>query len=414
MRTGHAGDIATTPNSLQARIGARFLSAGWLIPAFFPLALTIGRGAFNSLLALYVVWAALAAPSLRVRGQRTFLWLLAALLASYLPGLLLAQDPARAAKLWCMVLAYTSIAPITLAVLERRPGQLDDLLRMLGIGGLAALLTSYIDWGVLLLRPEPLVPRLDLRAVDLAFCLPFLAAWLWAALANKAKIPQVVAVFGACAMVAIFIVASEERGSLIGLLTAITALGLLRLRLGLVRAAVLAAAMLGLALALNGDALLRGLDRDGGLFAVLDDFSSLRLTLWSQALAHPPEVPLIGVGMGNAQFYPAVVDLGEISVRHLHNLWLDAWYETGWIGLTMLVTTLAYVLIRVARCWPLFAPAARQQAALFAAAALAVLAQTQFSISYASREFGLYVFLCSAVLLHLCRTTGSDTHGTSN
>lgn len=412
MTAGPAGDIAATMN-LQSRMGARFLSAGWLIPAFFPLALTIGRGAFNSLLALYVVWALLASPCLRVRGERVFLCLLAALLASYLPGFLLAQDPARAAKLWGMVLAYTSIAPITLAVLERHPERLDDLLRMLGIGGLAALVASYIDWSVLLLRPEPLVPRLDLRAVDLAFCLPFMAAWIWAALATRPRVQRLAAA-AATALVAIFVVASEERGSLIGLLTAITVLGLLRLRLGLVRAVVVAVMLLALALALNGDALLRGLDREGGLFAVLDDFSSLRLTLWSQALAHPPEVPLIGVGMGNAQFYPEVVDLGEIRVRHLHNLWLDAWYETGWIGLTMLVTTLAYVFVRAARGWSNLAPTTQQRAALFAAAALAVLAQTQFSISYASREFGLYVFLCSAVLLHLCRTTGPVRHGASH
>lgn len=413
MTAGPAGDIAATTN-LQARIGARFLSAGWLIPALFPLSLALGRGAFNSLLALYVVWALLSVPCLRVRGQRTFLWLLVALLASYLPGLLLAQDPARAAKLWGMVLAYTSIAPITLAVLERHPERLDDLVRALGIGGLAALTVSYIEWGVLLLRPEPLVPRLDLRAVDLAFCLPFLAAWLWATLATKARAQRSAAVLGACALVAIYVVASEERGSLIGLMTVVAVLGLLRLRLGLGRVVLLAVALLALALTLNGDALLRGLGREGGLFAVLDTFSSLRLTLWSQALSNPPEVPLIGVGMGNAQYYPAVVDLGEIRVRHLHNLWLDAWYETGWIGLTMLITTLAFVLVSVMRSWAAFSPRTRRVAALFAAAGLAVLAQTQFSISYASREFGLYVFLCSAVLLHLCRTTGSDTPGTSH
>lgn len=411
MSAQHANGMPES-TGLHARIVERFLAAGWLLPAFFPLAMTLGRGAINSLLALYVVWALLALPGLRVRGQRVFLWLLAALLASYLPGFALAQDPARAAKLWGLVLAYTSIAPITLAVLERHPERLDDLLRMLGIGGLAALTASYVDWGLLLLRPQPLVPRLDLRAVDLAFCLPFLAAWLWAALETRPRAQRVAAAVGATALVAVFIVASEERGALIGLLTAVATMGLLRLRLGLTRVALLAITLLGFALALNGDALLRGLRNDGALFAVLDDFSSLRLTLWSQALANPPEVQWIGVGMGNTQFYPAVVDLGEIRVRHLHNLWLDAWYETGWVGLTMLVTTLAYVFVQVARHWTRLSPATRRHASLFATAALAVLAQTQFSISYASREFGLYVFLCAAVLLHLCRAGAPGARGT--
>lgn len=386
--------------ALRAAATRRFTTAGWLMPAYFPLALIIGRGVFNSALALYIVWALIAAPALRQNGQRSFLILLLGLLAGYLASVTVALDPARTLKLWATVVVYLSIAPITLAMLAMHPEKLANLQRALGLGALMALVVAYLDLAIVRMSTDHFIPRLDLRAVDLAFCLPFLLAWLWQSLEGASRIAGVgTALF---ALVG-FVVLSDERGSLMGVLMACTVMGLLVLRLKAWQVLAFVGALIGFALMTNGDALLRGLSGGDELFGQLDALSSSRLTLWSQALANPPANLLVGVGMGNAQYYPAVMNLGEITVRHLHNLWLDAWYETGMLGLGLLLSLIVFVFARTAANWRRMTHDQQASAGLFLTAALAVIAQTQFSISYASREFGLYVFLCFAVLLHIAR-----------
>lgn len=388
--------------TLRAAATQRFTHSGWLMPAYFPLALIVGRGVFNSALALYILWALIAAPALRQNGQRTFLMLLLGLLAGYLASVTVALDPARTLKLWATVVLYLSIAPITLSMLAMHPDKLAHLQRALGIGAVMALVVAYIDLAVIRLTSEHFIPRLDLRAVDLAFCLPFMLAWLWRALDGAWRLVGV-----GIALLALvgFVVLSDERGSLMGVLTACTLMGLLVLRLKAWQVLVVMGGLLGFAFMANGDALLRGLSGGNELFGQLDALSSSRLTLWSQALSNPPANLLFGVGMGNAQYYPGVMNLGEITVRHLHNLWLDAWYETGLLGLGLLISLIAFVFARTATTWRRMTHEQQASAGLFLTAALAVIAQTQFSISYASREFGLYVFLCFSVLLHLARQT---------
>jgi teichuronic acid biosynthesis protein TuaE len=163
-----------------------------------------------------------------------------------------------------------------------------------------------------------------------------------------------------------------------------------------------------LAVALNGEALLRNLSKGEDRFSQLDAFSSGRLTLWTQAILNPPDNWLIGAGMGNARHHMEAVSIHGNLVKHLHNIWLDAWYETGALGLAMLVGLLLYVFSTTARHWKAITGQDRLGAALFLTGALTILAETQFSISYASREFGIYAFTCFAALLHLARRAASS------
>lgn len=391
--------------SLRAAGTERFLAVGWLIPAFFPLALIFGRGLLNSALLLYIAWALVAAPRLRQHGNTTFLVLLVALLASYLASIMAALDPVRTIKIWAMVVAYMSIAPITLAMLATHPDKLRELERALGIGALLALVVAYVDLVIVRLTTEHFIARLHVRAVDLPFCIPFLLAWLWQGWRGAARIAAIGLALGSLIS---FVVLSDERSPMMGALTACTVMGLLVLRLKSWQVLAAITVMVGLAFLINSDALLRGFSNGDELFMRLDSLSSMRLRLWAQTLANPPENALIGVGMGNAQYYLAVVHLGEITVRGLHNLWLDAWFETGALGLGMLIVMIVYVLARTARSWRLMNREQQASAGLFLTAALAVMMQSQFSITYSSREFGLYVFMCFAVLMHLVRQTSES------
>ncbi len=395
--------IERASDTVINKIQSSFINFGWLMPAFFPLAMIGGRGLFNSAFYFYVLWALLTAPLLRHKCSRSFTVAVGLLLAAYLPSIIFAVDPARTLKIWITVLLFSSVAPITLVVLSLHPEKLDDLMRALGLAALAAVAACYADLAGLGLFADSFVPRLDLRAVDLPFYLPFLLAWLGSTLRPNWKRP---AIAGALIALSAFVVISDERGSLIGLVAALLVMGALVFDLSPARLIAAVLACIAFALLLNGDGILRGLSGEGDWLTRLDAFSSWRITLWSQALENPPTNIWFGVGMGNTEHYPDVITIKGHVVRHLHNLWLDAWYETGLLGLTALVGLILTGFARIARAWRELDTKSRQIAGLVLTAAIALIAQAQFSISYASREFNIYFLLCLALLFHLEARSG--------
>lgn len=395
-----------------ARARPAFLRYGWLLPALFPLALIAGRGAFHSLFYLYIFWALLASPGLPApRTARRTLALLLLPLLCYLPGVLMAADLARALELWSTAMLYTCVAAITACLLAQSPERLEQWLKAMALGALLALLAAWLRLGKHLALNPDFVPRLDLRSVDLAFCLPLLLVGLGAHWAGPWRwLNQRWLVFGAMLALSLYVIVADERSVMVA--TGMAWFGLcvmvfrpqwmrrgLRLLAGCVALALCALLLIGLS--------------SEALFAGLDATSSLRLSLWRQALTHPPADLLFGVGMGNVQHASAVV-LEHQSVRHLHNIWLDAWFDTGFVGLLGLLAMLTGFFALTARAWPALSVAQRRLAGLLLSAALAVLAQSQFSISYASREFGMYALTSLAVLMHVIGQSRADLNPNTN
>ena len=399
--------MVVTRQTLSARLAAlrsAFLRLGWLAPALFPVANIGGRGLFNTLFFGYILWALLALSHLRrkdlIEGGKH----LAMLGCAYAPSIFIAEDAARAIKIWATVLLYMSTGAITYAVLRDDPKKITPLLRALAIGALAALTACYLDLFKTALTSENLVPRLDLRTVDLVIFAPFLVGYSISTPHTARTLTKALAAYALTAGMVIF---ADERTTLVSFLAASVTLCLLVTRISALRVLASGLALLALALVLNGDALLRGLELGDDLFQRLDQFSSGRLTLWHQAIQHPPANPWFGVGMGNTQGYHEVVSIGSLeghTVRHLHNLWLDAWYETGLVGVGTLALVLIMSLVRSIEAWRTLPQTQRLQAGLLLSATCAVLVQTQFSISHASREFNIYAMLFLAVLAHLGNT----------
>ncbi len=135
-----------------------------------------------------------------------------------------------------------------------------------------------------------------------------------------------------------------------------------------------------------------------GVFAVLDQLSSRRLTIWARALEDPPPHAFTGVGLGNRKNLGTLDDIpGGWRIEALHNVLLDAWYETGLLGLVALV---AFLTAGVARLWWVSRRAEGEErlwlAACFAGV-LAILAAAQLGISLTSRQFSIYLFVLLAV-----------------
>ena len=121
----------------------------------------------------------------------------------------------------------------------------------------------------------------------------------------------------------------------------------------------------------------------------------------------PPENPWLGVGFGNLASRAEVLrigdlaGIGEVTVRHLHNFILDAWFETGILGLSTFLAMLGVVLGRVLLTWPGLDQEHRRIAAAALAGVAALLTAGLLSFSYTSKQFALYLYLLLAVLLAL-------------
>ena len=156
-----------------------------------------------------------------------------------------------------------------------------------------------------------------------------------------------------------------------------------------------------------GQRFFRGVSAIGFDFATVDRFTNGRATIWWQALSSPPENPWLGVGMGNLVSRVEILriddlaGIGEVTVRHLHNFILDAWYETGILGLSAFLAMLGVVLARVLRTWPGPDQEHRRIAAAALAGVVALLTAGLLSFSYTSKQFALYLYLLLAILLAL-------------
>lgn len=378
----------------------RFYQIGWLVPTILPLTMIGGRGLFHTVFYLYILWALLSARRLRLDNLKPFLTLYLCMLGAYALSIPFAIDPALALKLWGTLILYTTSALITLSIIQNDRGKLQRLLSAFGVAGLIALALSYAGLIRIMLTQETFVPRLQMESVHLVIYLPFMLAWFWSRL--RPGVNRTAGILFVLALVAGYIVLSEERASFISLICAVACFFMLVARVNARRAILLTCGAALVALTLNGQGLLRGLASGDDLFSRLDSLSSYRLSLWTQALEHPPEHPLVGVGMGNVRHYDAVMQLpGDNKVKHLHNIWMDAWYDTGLAGLSLLVAIIAYVLSGTVTAWRKMSTDTRRQAAILLTAGLTLLTQAQFIISYASREIGIYFFICLALLAYL-------------
>ncbi len=390
------------PANRLVRLEQAFFDWGWLLPVLLPLAQAGGRAALHIIAAAYVLWGIIALCRRGFEGERTALWLYGLLLGAYAISIPYAQDSPRAADKW-LTFAYQSAAfPLTLAVFQRQgPAAAERLGRMLRFGALVLLPVLYgrMLW---LALGDDWRPAQQLKEDNLVWLLPFLLA---APLSSGGR--RGWWTVGVLATVLIYIEISGGRAALFGALLGLVVYGVIGWRWRPVRILALVAALLTLVMATDADHFIRSAHREASLNTALDTFTSLRTVLWRQALSHPPERTLTGVGMGNLRYHDAVAVVGEQRFGHLHNFILDAWYETGLLGLAALLAFLAYPWLRLARAWPRLEPPARQRLAPFIAATVALAATAMLSFSYASPQFALYLSILMAALLGMARTTPS-------
>lgn len=398
---------------LHDRLREAFFRWGWLTPAALPLTQLGGRGLFNTLVSFYALWGLL---SIWKRWDRLdplvilpYLGLLGVFLLT-IPGTV---DPVGGLRAWIGFAFQSSALLLTLAALREAPGHADRLLNgmaLLGaltLGGLYVLLLYYL----LGASGQAFDPVLQLREDNLPFLLPFLLGWLWR---HGPLGWRYGAMMGVTALVLAYVVIAEGRAALLGLIVGLAVFGGLTLEWRMRRIAGLVALILAAGVAVNiGPFCKAELDPA----RPLDAFTAGRTALWRQALANPPARPWLGVGMGQGAYVGDVLRFelgGDIhQVKHLHNFLLDAWYETGLLGLSALIMLISVILIRLARVWRRLPMVDRQRAGVWLAATGALMTAGLLSFSYTSRQLACYLFFCLGSLSGFGRSVkpraGRDT-----
>lgn len=383
---------------------SHFFRWGWLLPAFLPLASVAGRGAFNIVSGVYFLWA-LASVSL-APGKRSAIWQQRWFLASYslmllVWGLSLTQstDPQTGGYQLLRYLQYSLTGPFTVVALLQAPSQLPRLVRAMAWASLLLILVLYLQLPYFLLAVE-FIPTQQLHEDNLPWLLPCLLVAISSRAHGRWLLPCAIVAF------AVYIGLSQGRAALLAMMAALAVFSILALHLRKRHwlAAGVAVAALGI---IFGQRFFRGVSNIAFDFATMDRFTNGRATIWWQALSSPPENPWFGVGFGNLASRVEVLriddlaGIGEVTVRHLHNFVLDAWFETGVLGLSTFLVMLGVVFARVHRTWPGLDQEHRRIAAAALAGIAALLTAGLLSFSYTSKQFALYLYLLLAVLLAL-------------
>jgi O-antigen ligase len=316
-----------------------------------------------------------------------------ALLGAFLLTIPGSIDPAGGLRTWLGFALQSCALLLTLAALQESPAAPDRLLNAMALFGALTLGGLYLilPWQMLGGSGEPFDPDQQLREDNLPFLLPFLVIWLWRRNSSPWRYG---AMAGVTLLVLAYVVLAEGRAALLGLIVGLTVFGGLTLQWRMRWIAGLAALALALGIAVHPEPFQKaGLDPEHPL----DAFTAGRTALWRQALANPPEQPWLGVGIGNGEYAEAVLrfTLGGHThqVRHLHNFLLEVWYETGRLGLGLLIALLGMITLRLTRSWRRLPAHDRQSAGVWLAAASALLAAGLFSFSYTSRQLACYLFV---------------------
>jgi len=384
-------------SSAQAGVAGVFLREYsflyWLLiaPAIALLFYQIARGLGNSWYVLY--WVSAVALIIR---QRNFefpaapLIFYAALLAWGTLSAALSVDPNAAYGKWAKYALLGSSYFITWWLVRRIPEfSLERALKMVGMVGLASFAFYAVEFLVLSRAPD-FQPEIQVHGLVPACLSPFTLYLLRQTFTGHRGLALTV---GYLSSLILLLVSSDSLTEVFALAAALVAVSfyilpkgrLLRLLLGSLALLLLA---LILAFDTTGSVLSRAYHSDENWFEVLNQLSSYRTYIWHRAITIPPPNQWLGVGPSNVSLYPPVVVEGIVTVRHLHNLFLDCWYEIGVVGLTL------YILFYAAQIHamkPGMANRSTLQRGVMYAAVAGVFVASMLEQSYVSVHVAMFV-----------------------
>ena len=388
-----------------------YWSWGWLLPAWLPLMQTIGRGAFNVVGVIALLWAAIGLYGCKVTLDRKLLVLYGVLLITFLLSLTVAIDKLTAWHQWLEYALYTLFALIILASIQSVADGVHRFMHALGWSGLI-MITMLGVWLLFQVWQPGFSPEKSMREDNLPLLTPFV---LYALQYDFRLRHWRRAALGVLAAIFLYVIASHGRAALVGLCVALLVYSKMVLKVRLRYTGGAAILAIAAAVFLHGGVFHQGAEKSLSLTESIDRLSTYRTLMWRHALANPPANIWLGVGMGNVDLHPELLTATlpngvPIEVgKHLHNFLFDCWYSTGTLGLGSLLLWLGFLLWRGMRNWFKASGELRAVSGTLMAASIAIIANASLSYSYGSKQFSLYLFMFLAVAAFLKHTPNNTT-----
>ena len=371
------------------RVRDSFFQVGWMLPMFVPASVTMGRALANVLFFTYFLWALLAMRPRDFPIRPKLLWLYAAMVSIFLLSTVAAMHPAEALHTWFRWAAYTFTLPVTLVVMTQQAFDDKRTIHWFGSAALLAMVAFLILLAVDSWRGKPIATSVN--GMSMAYLMPFLLFWMRehsAVIASRWLIPLV----AGTAVVGLLFADSSAELLVIG-----TGLLVMMAMMSRIGKQVLWIGSLMLVLVLGFELLPKLSNLHGsGLMELLDIWTSYRASIWLGAFQYPPENIWLGVGMGHAQYYEPFL---SIPVKGFHNFLLDAWHETGVLGLSALLALLTYIGGLIVMRLRSATIELRRRAAPWVASIVAILVAASLDHSYGSVSFALIMMFELAVVL---------------
>jgi teichuronic acid biosynthesis protein TuaE len=393
------------------RLQTAFFGWGWPLVAFLPILEVLGRGVFNSLGALYYFWLLISVYGQKARFSWFTISLYSLLLGIFLLSSVSAVRLCDSLLEWSHFLTFSALFVFIQLLLQHSPEQLDSLFRRFGQSALGIVGVVYFKWLIDSQKPD-FDPFTMMREDNLPFLTPFILFWLQHTNLSYKRLLMALLL----TVTGFYIIASKGRAALLAWGIALLMYAWLVLGWRIRNAMIGAGILLLIGILASGSDFLRSVDNGHTFTERLDQWTSYRTQLWRNALSHPPEHRLTGVGMRNTPLYPEVTTVHVLqpdhwlALKHFHNFLVDTWYETGYLGLTAMLTWLIAVLIRGGHAWHRFSSIRRQQAGVLLSSASAILSGALLSFSYTSHPFALYLFVLLGTMEYLYQTCSTTAH----
>lgn len=402
-----------------------FFDYGWLMPAFFPITISLGKAPEHIYLGLYAAWGCFALCQRGDYGvlscplppgggglgrgvsehlQKKWLYVFLGVMIAFGLSALAAQNASLVFQKWLSVSSHMIVFIFVLVVVgscDRTDEKMRQLLFYTGAGGIVGLLGLYIKLLLSVKKPD-FVPNNDMVEDYLPFLMPFMLFFI-----GNLPLKQVVKWMLSgilLGMVGFYVYYSDGRAALLGLCLSLLIYGTLVLRWRLYQIFLIVGVVLAVVIAINPERFTRSSLGEHTLINKIGAFTSGRSDIWLNGLHHRPTSLLTGIGMGHLKHTPglaASVRTGEI--RDFHNFILNVGYETGLLGLTALLVFIFWPIVYALRRWRQLDQNTQKRLGVLLSASVAILAAGLLTPSHRSIPFTLYLPLFLAGMIVCAR-----------
>ncbi len=358
-----------------------------LLPVIVMASYYIGRGLGDSLQLLYLLCGLYVLRGMNVSPHRRVVYLLVVLLALFLVSVIYPDFSARSLKHWVLYALSSLVLIFTVGTFS--PSHHEPSYRWIAVVPVALLIGFSFELGYFFFYSENFNPAVQVNGMILAALSPLV---FLITLPGKLSTVFFHILFYLLSFIALSL--ADSRTELLMLLLG----GAFFVAIYTKNISVLFVIIpVVFVVAIVADSYLfrpQGLDIGGDTFQWLDRLSSKRLTIWSTALSHPPDNILMGVGL-----HRSIEFLPQISyVKHLHNLFIEIWYETGLLGLLAYLLLLVLLFWGAPRAYRMFEGIDRRVYAVFFASGMAALIGGLLDKGYLHPLTRYYMLFCFSVL----------------